>query len=82
MLVWNVRGLNNPAMRSLVRLFMQSCEVSLVCFQESKLEVVDRTVVSQTLGADFDGFDAIPAIGTWGGILLARRSDRLHLSDI
>ena len=70
-LAWNVRGLNNPTRRSLIRLFMQSLDVSLVCFQESKLALVNESVVRETLGLGFDGFDFLPAEGTRGGILLA-----------
>lgn len=82
-LVWNVRGLNNPARRALIRLFMQSCNVSLVCFQESKLEVVDASVVGQTLGPGFDGFEFLPAVGTrGGGILVAWKSDSLRVNVI
>ena len=82
LVVWNVRGLNNPAKRNSIRLFMQSCDASLVCFQESKLEVVDALAVNQALGPVFDGFEALPAQGTRGGILLAWRSDRLRISDV
>ncbi|KAF7079100.1 hypothetical protein CFC21_083396 [Triticum aestivum] len=55
MLSWNVRGLNNPARRSSVRLFLQTYDVSLVCLQESKLELVDVVVVNQTLGRPLMG---------------------------
>ncbi|XP_073362379.1 uncharacterized protein [Aegilops tauschii subsp. strangulata] len=81
-LVWNVRGLNNPARRSAVRLFVQSLNVSLVCFQESKLALVNDVVVRETLGPAFDGFDFLPAEGTRGGILLAWKSDMLRVTNI
>ena len=81
-LVWNVRGLNNPARRCSIRLFMQTCNVPLVCFQESKLAVVDAVVVSQTLGPSFDAFNFLPVAGTRGGILLAWKSDYLRVTDI
>lgn len=82
MLVWNVRGLNNPARRSSIRLFMQNYDVSLVCFQESKLEVLDATVINQTLGPSFDGFEALPADGTRGGIVIAWKTNRLQLLNV
>lgn len=81
-LVWNVRGLNNPARRSSIRLFMQSLNVSLVCFQESKLAHVNDAVVRDTLGPGFDGFDFLPAEGTRGGILLAWKPDLLWVMNI
>lgn len=82
LVVWNVRGLNNPPRPSSIRMFMHLCDVSLVCFQESKLNVVDAAVVNQALGPDFNGFEALPADGTRGGILLAWKSDRLRISAV
>jgi hypothetical protein len=40
-----VRGLNDPAKRSAVRNFVASLHVNIVCFQETKLDVVDDFVV-------------------------------------
>jgi hypothetical protein len=73
--VWNLRGLNNPARRNSICLFLQSFNLSLICGQESKLERVDSVIISQTFGQAFDGFDFIPAVGTRGGIILAWRTD-------
>lgn len=80
-LVWNVRGLNNPTRRS-IRLFSHSLNISLVCFQESKMAHIDSVVVYETLGPAFDGFDFLPAEGTRGGILLAWKSEKLRLTNI
>lgn len=73
-------GLITLSRRSSVHLFLQNCNASLVCFQESKLAVVDNVIVGQTLGPAFDGFDFLPTEGTRGGILLAWKSDRLLVS--
>lgn len=81
-LAWNIRGLNNPARRNSVRLFLQSCNISLVCLQESKLDRVDAVVVGQILGPTFDGFDFLPMVGTRGGILLAWKKDSLSVPDV
>lgn len=62
-------------------MFVQSLNVACVCFQESKLAVVDHSVVAHTLGREFDAFFYPPAIGTRGGIIVAWRSDRMHISD-
>ena len=80
-LVWNVRGLNSPARRNVVRLFIQSANTAIVCLQESKLETVDQNTVTQTLGAGFDGFDYLPADGTRGGVIIGWRSDMVTLSS-
>uniref|UniRef100_A0A452ZPN2 Endonuclease/exonuclease/phosphatase domain-containing protein n=1 Tax=Aegilops tauschii subsp. strangulata TaxID=200361 RepID=A0A452ZPN2_AEGTS len=57
---WNVRGLNNPAKRKVVREFLSSLKVNLVCLQETKLELVDQFMVMQCLGPSFDGFAYLP----------------------
>lgn len=44
---------------------------SVVCFQETKLQVVSREVVDRCVGRDFDQFFFHLADGTRGGILLA-----------
>jgi exonuclease III len=77
---WNLRGLNNPARRNSICLFLQSFNLSLICAQESELELVDSSIISQTFGPAFDGFDFVPALGTRGGIILAWRTDHLRIS--
>lgn len=42
---WNVRGLNNPVKRKAVKEFLGSIKPSLVCLQETKLEVVDDFLI-------------------------------------
>jgi exonuclease III len=78
--IWNLRGLNNPARRNSICLFLSTFKLSLVCAQESKLQSVDSTVVKQTFGPAFDCFDFLPADGTRGGIIVAWRSDCLQLT--
>lgn len=71
MLVWNVRGLNTPARRNTVFQVVQTAQPSLVCLQESKLEVVTIQLVRQCLGNKLENFVYLPAEGTRGGIILA-----------
>ncbi|PNT67816.1 hypothetical protein BRADI_3g32384v3 [Brachypodium distachyon] len=54
---------------------------SVVCLQETKLQHVDCTVVSQCLGINFDGFLYLSAVGTRGGILLAWKSSVVSISN-
>jgi exonuclease III len=54
---WNPRGLNNPAKRDSIREVINSLCVNVVCFQETKMDVIDRYIVNQCLGLSFDGFD-------------------------
>lgn len=70
-LCWNVRGLNNPVKRKAVREFVTSTKANLVCFQETKMAVMDEFVVMQCMGPSLDGFVYLSAVETRGGILLA-----------
>lgn len=64
LLIWNVRGLNDSTKRSAIRNFVLSLRVNLVCFQETKLSVMDTFMVMSCLGPSFDGFAYLPALGT------------------
>jgi exonuclease III len=70
-LCWNVRGLNDPRKRDAIREFLDTVHAKVVCFQETKMSVIDRYTILQCLGPAFDGFYFLPALGTRGGILLA-----------
>jgi exonuclease III len=63
--------LNDPAKRDAVREFVSSLRVSVVCLQETRLDVIDDFIVMQCLGPSFDGYVYLPAVETRGGILLA-----------
>jgi exonuclease III len=71
LLCWNVRGLNDPAKRDAVCEFVASLRVSMVCLQETRLDVIDDFLVMQCLGQSFDGYVYLPTVETRGGILLA-----------
>lgn len=81
-LSWNVRGLNNPARRKVVRDLVRDQGCSIVCLQETKLEAVTAQVVEETLGPNFaDNFAFLPAVGTRGGVLIAVDRNYYTLSD-
>jgi exonuclease III len=61
LLCWNMRGLNDLTKRSDVREFLSMLHVSIVCFQETKVEVIDDFFIMQCLGPSFDGYVYIPA---------------------
>lgn len=74
--IWNIRGLNNPARRKAILDFLADKHCNLICFQETKLEFIDKKIVLETLGPHFyDNFVYKPANGTRGGILLACSRD-------
>jgi exonuclease III len=61
---WNVRGLNNPARRKVVRDLVSETRATIVTLQETKLEVVDANLVIEILGQRFvDNFVVLPAAG-------------------
>jgi endonuclease/exonuclease/phosphatase family metal-dependent hydrolase len=66
---WNVRGLNQRARQMAVCELAQSKKASLLCLQETKLDAMDRSLLVNMLGLDFDYFD-LPAVGICGGILV------------
>jgi exonuclease III len=69
-LIWNVQGLNaglhHDAMRELVRVERPS----IVCLQETKLNVIMNYDIAQLVGTGFDCC-YLTADGTHGGILMA-----------
>jgi exonuclease III len=79
---WNPRGLNNPAKRDSVREVIDSLHVNVVCFQETKMDVIDRFIVNQCLGPSFDSFDYLPAEETHGGILLAWNMSMVRITNV
>lgn len=81
---WNVRGLNNPAKRDNIKLLVDDMKATIVCLQETKIEYVSDSIVSQTLGGGrFVAEHAfLPADGTRGGILLACDDNYFCLSNI
>lgn len=80
---WNVRGLNGKDKRLAVRQSILLEKSDVVCLQETKLNVINNTLVSQICGGRFKEFVYLEADGTKGGILLAwnaRKYKLLHSS--
>jgi hypothetical protein len=50
---WNARGLNNPARRQVIRDLIADNGCNIACVQETKLQVIDDTIVAATLGQKF-----------------------------
>ena len=67
--VCNVRGLNGSARRTGVKSVVDTTGASIVCLQETKLDVVTNSIVMETLGADFDAYFCLPATETRGIIV-------------
>jgi exonuclease III len=58
---WNVRSLNSPARREVVRDMIKTHRPTLVCLQEIKLENISRQIAMEILGQPVDGFHFLPA---------------------
>ena len=80
-LVWNVQGLNTPVRRTAICQVVVAAKPSVVCFQESKLEVVTLDVIRHCMGNRFEDFFYLPADGTRGGIILAWDATQVALSN-
>ena len=63
-------------------MFIDIVKISLVCLQETELDVIDKYIVMQCLGPSFDGFAYLPAIETRGGVVLAWKSTVLEVEAI
>ncbi|PUZ57259.1 hypothetical protein GQ55_5G415400 [Panicum hallii var. hallii] len=69
---WNVSGLNGAARRKVVRDLAQDTRASILCLQGTKMQLIDRGVVVESLGQRFaEQFVYLLAVGTRGGALLA-----------
>lgn len=81
LLVWNVRGLNSPTRRSSIYQVVVAASPNIICFQETKLEIVTLEIVRHCLGNKFENYFFLLAEGTRGGILLAWDEPVVRLSD-
>ncbi|KAM0822740.1 hypothetical protein ACQ4PT_071319 [Festuca glaucescens] len=80
---WNPRGLNSKVRRDAVRDLIRDTHASIVCLQETKLDVVDDAIISATLGPNFiANYAFLPAIGTSGGMILSVSDAFFTLSDV
>ena len=80
---WNVRGLNSPARRKVVRDLSQENRCTIACLQETKMNYIDDAVVIETLGACFRAnYAVLPAVGTRGGVLIVVHEDYYKIQQI
>jgi exonuclease III len=78
-----VRGLNDGARQDVVNELVRQTGSTIVCLQETKLQLIDQSVVQRTVGPKFiNSYVVLPAVQTRGGILLAVNEDYFDLSNI
>lgn len=78
-ITWNVRGLNERDKRLAVRQTVFLEKPDIVCFQETKLRVMDDIIMKETCGRRLDRRAVLDAQGTRGGILIGWRDRRYQL---
>ena len=71
---WNVRGLNSPHKRELVRYWLRNWKCDDICLQETKLYEIDLQLVRSLWGNSYVDWEMLPAIGTAGGGVMAMGS--------
>ena len=70
-LSWNVRGANDSEMRKIIKAFLKTQKVDLVCLQETKLKGSSKELVRSLGGLGrFVDWAAVNAVVASGGILI------------
>ena len=66
----NVRGVNNPDKRKVIKNFLRTHRVDLVCLQETKVQEMNNDMVRSLGVGRFVNWKALDVEGSAGGILL------------
>ncbi|KAK1262730.1 hypothetical protein QJS04_geneDACA000980 [Acorus gramineus] len=73
-LIWNIRGLHDPAKRRALRDMVATHKIQICCIQETKMELVDRPTITELGAGLLDGWSFKGARGAAGGILICWNS--------
>jgi exonuclease III len=80
---WNVRRLNNPTRRQVVKELVSDHRYTIVCFQATKLQVVDGFTIANTISQAFLCNSAVLlAVGTRGGVVFACSQDQFSMMQV
>jgi hypothetical protein len=69
-LSWNVRGLNSPRKREVVKKLLRDWRCDIICLQETKINKMDLQTVKSLWGSPYSDWVALDAVNTAGGVLL------------
>ena len=81
LLSWNVRGANNPEKRNVIRSFIRSQRVDLVCLQETKIQEMSLADACSFGVGRLAEWKVVEAEGTAGGILVIWDTRKLELVE-
>ena len=70
MMSWNVRGLNDPWKRLIVRNLLREWNCDVVCLQETKLAGMDRQLIGSLWSCPYVDWVVLDADQTASGILM------------
>jgi hypothetical protein len=81
LIIGNVRGLNNPKKRSVVKNLLWDWKCDVVCLQETKLSTIDWGVIRSLWSNPYVGWVALDVVNTAGGVLLMWDKRMLEMTD-
>lgn len=67
LLIRNVQGLNNNDERSTLKYLIHKWGINIICFQESKIEEWNISLIRQVWGNRWIDWAELKALGTRGG---------------
>ena len=70
MILWNVRGLNDPRKRLVVKNLLREWKCDVVCLQETKIASMDRQLVCSLWSCPYVEWAVLEADRIAGGILI------------
>ena len=79
---WNVRGANNPYKRNVIRNFIRSQRVDLVCLQETKIQEMSSACARSFGVGRFSEWKVVEAEGTAGGIIVFWDKRKLDFVEV
>ena len=81
LLSWNVRGANDSSKRKLIKSFVRSQKVDLMCIQETKIQLMSEGVVRSLVSGKFLDWRVLDAARSAGGILICWDKRSLEILD-